>query len=117
MLHASKNTHTPTPTHPHTHTPLHTNHFHRHQASHVLALLAQLLGGAAPHRACRALLSGDAPAALLRVLAARDREPVRRRALGALRWLQLGDRVEFHAALAASPELQAVFQRECSARS
>ena len=104
-------------THIHTHTPLHTNRHHRHQASHVLALLAQLLGGAAPRRACRALLSGDAPAALLLVLAARDREPVRRRALGALRWLQLGDRVEFHAALAASPELQAVFQRECSARS
>ena len=83
----------------------------------MVALLAQLLGGAAPRRACRALLSGDAPAALLHVLAARDREPVRRRALGALRWLQLGDRVEFHAALGASPELQAVFQRECAARS
>ena len=83
----------------------------------MLALLAQLLSSAAPRLSCNAFLGGDAPAALLLVLAARDREPVRRRALGALRWLQLGDRVEFHAALAASPELQAVFQRECSARS
>ena len=79
------------------------------KAARVLGLTAQLLAPAEPHAACRAVLSDGA--ALAEALGRTDRLAARLFVRKALSCIEAADALEYRAALAAQPEVEAAVVR------